>query len=66
MLFGEESLTPQFLIESLKLYISVEDQKVVNKSMGADFDPTDEHLLDFFSCFKCYISPIEQNNKSIM
>lgn len=66
MLFGEENLTPEFLIEFFILYLSVEDQKVVDKLLGVDFEPTDEDLLDFLSCFKCYKSPTEKNIKSIM
>lgn len=66
MLFGEECLTPEFLIQSFKLYISVEDQKIVDKSLGADFDPSDDDLLDFLSSLKCYRCPTEENIKCLM
>ena len=59
--FGEESLTPEFLIDSLKSYVSLDESKVLDKALGNDFDPKDEALLDFLSYFNCYKSPAKTN-----
>ena len=37
--FGEETLTPEFLIESFKSYMSQDESKVLEKALGNDFDP---------------------------
>ena len=59
--FGEESLTPEFLIESFKSYVSQDESKVLEKALGNDFDPKDEDLLDLLSNFNCYKSPAKTN-----
>ena len=59
--FEEESLTPEFLIESFKSYVSLDESKVLDKALGNDFDPKDEDLLDLLSYFKCYKSPAKTN-----
>ena len=50
----EESLTPDCLLESFKLFIS------------EDFDPNDDDFLEFLSSFKCYKSPTLDNIKTLM
>lgn len=45
MFFGEESLTPDLLIESSKLYVSQDAQEVIEKSLGGDFDFSEGDLL---------------------
>lgn len=64
--FGEESLTPDFLIESFKLYVSSEERAVLDKSLGHECNPNDEDLLDFLSSFKCYKCPTKDSIKTIM
>ena len=64
--FGEESLTPDCLFESFKLFISEEDRLVLDKSLGKYFDPNDDDLLGFLSSFKCYKSPTLDNIKTLM
>ena len=59
--FGEESLTPEFLIESFKPYLSLDEREVLDKALGDDFDPSNEDLLDLLSTFKCYKSPTKTN-----
>ena len=59
--FGEESLTPEFLIQSFKSYLSQDESKVLEKALGNDFDPKDEDLLDLLSNFNCYKSPAKTN-----
>ena len=61
LFFGEESLTPDFLIESFKLYVSQDEQEVIDKSLGDDFDFSEGDLLDLFSSFKCYKIPTKDN-----
>ena len=66
LFFGEESLAPDCLFESFKLFISEEDRQVVDKSLGKDFDPNDDDLLEFLSSFRCYKSPTLDNIKTLM
>ena len=47
--FWEETLTPEFLIESFKSYMSQDESKVLGNALGNDFDPKDEDLLDLLS-----------------
>ncbi|KAK2559076.1 hypothetical protein P5673_018721 [Acropora cervicornis] len=63
---GKESLAPDCLFESFKLFISEEDRQVVDKSLGKDFDPNDDDLLEFLSSFRCYKSPTLNNIKTLM
>ena len=58
--------TPDCLFESFRLLISEEDRQVVDKSLGKDFDPTDDDLLEFLSSFRCYKSPTLDNIKTLM
>ena len=53
LLFGEESMSSAFLLDSFKLYISLEEKIVVEKAL-TNFDADDEDLLDFLSSFKCF------------
>ena len=46
--FGEESLTPDFLMESFKLHVSQDEQEVIEKSLEGEFDFSDVDLLDLF------------------
>ena len=64
--FGEESLTPDCLFESFKLFISEEYRQVIDKPLGKDFDPNDDDLLKFLSSFKCYKSPTLDNIKTLI
>lgn len=66
MLFGEDSLTSEFLVESFKLYVSSDDREVVIKALGPEFNPNDEDLLDFLSTYKAYKIPAHGNIKEIM
>ena len=59
--FGQETSTPEFLIESFESYMSQDESKVLEKALGNDFDPKDEDLLDLLSNFNCYKSPAKTN-----
>ena len=64
--FGEESLTPDFLIESFKLFVSQDEREVIEKSLAGDFVPSDGDLLDLLSSFKCYKNPTQDNIFTIL
>ena len=59
--FGQETSTPEFLIESFESYMSQDESKVLEKALGNDFDPKDEDLLDLLNYFKCYKCPTKTN-----
>ena len=61
MFFWEETLTPEFLIESFKSYMSQDESKVLGNALGNDFDPKDKDVLDLLTYFKCYKSPTKTN-----
>ena len=61
MFFGEESLAPDFLIESFKLYVSQDEKEVIEKSLEGDLEFSDGDLLDLLGSFKCYKSPTNDN-----
>ena len=58
---GEESLAPDFLIESFKLYVSQDEKEVIEKSLEGDLEFCDGDLLDLLGSFKCYKSPTNDN-----
>lgn len=66
VLFGEESLTPDLLIEAFKLYVSSEERVVIDKSLRHECNPDDEDLVEFLGSFKCYKIPTKGNIKTIM
>ena len=41
--------------------MSQDEQEVIDKSLGDDFDFSEGDLLDFFSSFKCYKIPTKDN-----
>ena len=64
--FGEESLTPDFLIESFKLYVSLDEREVLENSLKVDFNLSDGDLLDLLSSFKCYKITTKDNIFTIL
>lgn len=65
-LFGEESITSEFLLESFREYIAPEDREVLDMCLGAAFDPNNEDALEFLSTFKCFKVPTKDNVKTII
>ena len=59
-LFGEESVTSEFLLKSFREYIVAEDREVLHTFLSDDFDPQDDNdndnddLLDFLYTFHCF------------
>ena len=65
-LFGEESITPELLMNSFRNYIGAEDREVLDKCLSDGFDSNDDDVLDFLSSYKCYRAPTKDNIRSII
>ena len=64
-LFGEEHLNMDFLVNSLKQCVSVEEQDVIQEMMST-FHQDNEHLLDLLSSYQCFQLPTADNLKGIL
>ena len=53
-LFGEESITPEFLLASFKDYIPAEDQEVLDECLGDSFEENNQDFLSSFKCFRMH------------
>ena len=51
-LFGEESITPDFLQTSFREYIAAEDGDILDTCLSDSFDPNDKEALEFLSTYK--------------
>ena len=60
-LFGEESMTSDFLLSSFKLYISEDERETLQKCLEEKIEDEYDDVLDFLSNYKCYRSPTQQN-----
>ena len=65
-LFGEESITPDFLLASFREYIAAEDREVLDTCLSDTFGPDDKEILEFLSTFKCFRSPKNDNIRTII
>lgn len=65
-LFGEESLTKQFLLDSFRAFVTQEDRMVIDECFTDDCNPHDEDVLDFLSTWKCCKVPTKENIKDII
>jgi hypothetical protein len=65
-LFGEESITPEFLLESFREYIASEDKEILDSCMSDAFDPNDDDTMEFLSSFKCFKVHTKENIKAII
>ncbi|XP_022800904.1 uncharacterized protein LOC111338653 [Stylophora pistillata] len=71
-LFGEESITPDFLLKSFREYIAEEDREVLDMCLRDDFDLQDDDgndnddVLKFLSPFKCFRIPNKDSIISII
>lgn len=65
-LFGEESISPDFLLTSFREYIAAEDREVLDACLSDAFDPDDKKTLDFLSKFKCCRTPSKYNIQKII
>ncbi len=65
-LFGEESLTKQFLLDSFRVFLTQEDRTVFDTCLGEDCDLMDEDVIDFLSTWKCFRVPTKENIKDII
>ena len=65
-LFGEESISEEFLLSSFKEYISAEDQDVLEECLGDNFDKDNTEVIEFLSSLKCFRVPSRENIKDII
>ena len=65
-LFGEESISADFLLKSFREYIAAEDREVLDACLSDAFDPDDKEKLEFLSTFKCFMMPSKDNIKKII
>ena len=65
-LFGEESLSRQFLLMSFSAYVTRDDRTVIDTCFSEDCDPNDEDILEFLSMWKCCRVPTKENIEAIM
>ena len=57
-LFGEESMTSDFLLSSFKLYISEDERETLQKCLE---EKIEDEYDDCLSNYKCYRNPTQQN-----
>ena len=60
-LFGEESITSDFLLSSFHLYISEDERETLEKCLEESFDDDNDNVFDFLSNYKCYRIPTKEN-----
>lgn len=60
-LFGEESMTSDFLLSSFKLYISEDERETLQKCLEEKIEDEYDDVLDFLCNYKCYRSPTQEN-----
>ena len=65
-LFGEESISPDFLLASFREYIAAEDREVLDACLSDAFDPDDKETPEFLSTFKCFRMPSKDNIQKII
>ena len=65
-LFGEESVSPDFLLTSFREYIAAEDREVLDACLSDAFDLDDKDILEFLSTFKCFRMPSKDNIQKII
>ena len=53
VLFGEESVSDDFLLQSFQLYVSFEERDTLVAALSGNINPDDEDLLDVLSSYKC-------------
>lgn len=60
-LFGEESITSEFLQSSFRLYVSEDERETLQKCIEGKINSNDDDVLDFLSNYKCYQTPAKEN-----
>jgi hypothetical protein len=65
-LFGEESISKEFLLKSFHFYVAADDQKVLDVLLSKEFNPNDEDVLDFLEMWGCHKAPTAENIDSVI
>ena len=65
-LFGDEALTEDLLLDSVRFYLSSEERATLDECLAVRLSPNDGEILDLPSSFKCYRNPTEENLKEIL
>ena len=61
-LFGDKALTDDLLLDSIRFYVSSEEQVILHNCIAGKLSPRDGKFLDLLSSSKCYRNPTEQNS----
>ena len=72
-LFGEKSITLEFLLKSFRECITAEDREVLSMCLRDNFDSQDhdgndddDHVPEFLFTWKCFRKPDKDNIRSII
>ena len=65
-LFGEGSVSEEFLLTSFRQYISDDERETFDKCFEDDFMANDEEVIDFLTTYKCFRSQSKENIKQIL
>lgn len=65
-LFGEDNISSEFLLASFKDLIPAEDEAILEKCLGPDFDKENKDIIEFLSSLKCFKIPSKENSQEII
>ena len=65
-LFGEESLSNEYLLASFRCHITSEEREIFDKLRNGDVDEADEDVLDFLGNYKTFKRPTKENISVIL
>ena len=65
-LFGEDSISSEFLLSSFRPYLSEDEREAFVKCLAGNVLPDDEDVLDFLSNYKCFRNPTKENIQQIV
>lgn len=60
-LFGEDSISSEFLLASFRPYLSEDEREALEKCFAENVLPADEDIIDFLSNYKCFRNPTIEN-----
>ena len=65
-LFGEGSVSHEFLLTSFRQYISDDERETFDRCFEDNFMANDEEVIDFLTTYKCFRSQSKENIKQIL